>query len=58
MKRRHARVGTPPSEMRMHWALRQYVCFTSRWNMPAVSIARMNLAFVRNCRSSTEIGME
>ncbi len=58
MKRRVARVGTPAIETRMQFAVCQNLWLCRRWNMPPVSIARMNFASVSNERCSTVDGIE
>ena len=58
MKRRVARVGTPAMEIRMQLALCQNLWLWRRWNMPPVSMARMNFALVSKERCSTLDGIE
>src|SRR6516225_9851293 len=56
--RRVALVGTPAIEIRMHPAFCQNLWLWRRWNMPPVSMHRMNLAFVSNVSCSTRDGIE
>ena len=58
MKRRVARVGTPAIETRMQFDFCQNLWLCRRWNMPPVSMARTNLAFVSKVRCSTLDGIE
>src|SRR5262249_57839843 len=56
--RRVARVGTPAIEIRMQFAFCQNLWLWRRWNMPPVSMHRMNFALVSKVRCSTREGME
>ena len=52
----HALEGTPPMLMIMQFDFFQKLCLFSLSNIPFVSIAKMNLAFVSNFRCSTFVG--